>query len=49
MIVQYQRLGIFLNELNRSMGLLDVIPEVITPMVKEKMRFIHHHQETLWQ
>ena len=41
MIVQYQQLGIALNELNRSKGLLDVVPEVITPVVKEKMRFIH--------
>ncbi len=41
MIVQYQQLGISLNELNRSIGLLDVVPEVISPIVKEKMRFIH--------
>jgi hypothetical protein len=41
MAVQYQQLGVSLNELNRSMGLLDVVPEVLTPAVKEKMRFIH--------
>src|SRR5262245_55791588 len=41
MAAQYQQLGVSLNELNRSMGLLDVVPEVVTPAVKEKMRFIH--------
>lgn len=41
MVAQYQQLGIALNELNRSMGLLDVVPEVLTSTVKEKMRFIH--------
>ena len=41
MVVHYQQLGVSLNELNRSKGLLDVVPEVITSGVKEKMRFIH--------
>jgi hypothetical protein len=41
MAKQYQRAGIALNELNRSMGTLDVVPEVLTPVVKQKMRFIH--------
>jgi hypothetical protein len=41
MVVQYQQLGVALNELNRSLGLLDVVPEVLTPVVQEKMRFIH--------
>ena len=30
-----------MNSLNRSMGLRDIYPFVITPAVKEKMKFIH--------
>ncbi|MEP6847121.1 MAG: putative zinc-binding peptidase [Panacibacter sp.] len=30
-----------MNSLNRSMGLLDIYPFLITPAVKEKMKFIH--------
>jgi hypothetical protein len=41
MVVQYQQVGVALNELNRSMGLLDVVPEVLTPGAKEKMEFVH--------
>ncbi len=41
MVSQYQQLGISLNELNRSRGAMDVVPEIVSPGVKEKMRFIH--------
>jgi hypothetical protein len=41
-MVQYQQVGVALNELNRSMGLLDVVPEVLTPGVKGKMEFVDH-------
>jgi hypothetical protein len=41
MVKRYQQLGIALNEINRSMGLLDVVPEVFVPPVVEKLRFIH--------
>lgn len=41
MIIRYQRLGIAMNEINRSMGLLDVVPEVFVPPVVEKLQFIH--------
>ena len=41
MISQYQELGVALNEINRSMGLLDVVPEVIVPPVIEKLQFVH--------
>ena len=41
MIVRYQQLGISLNEMNRSMGLFDLAPEVIVPPVVEKLAFIH--------
>jgi len=40
-VTQYQQLGISLNELNRSKGIMDVVPEVVSPGVKEKMRFVH--------
>lgn len=40
-VTQYAILGVKLNELNRAMGLLDIVPEVFVPPVVEKMRFIH--------
>jgi hypothetical protein len=41
MVVRYQQLGISLNEINRSQGLLDAVPEVFVPPVTAKLRFIH--------
>lgn len=41
LVERYQKLGIVLNEINRGMGLLDVVPEVFVPPVVEKLRFIH--------
>lgn len=41
MVRRYQELGIALNEINRSVGLLDVVPEVFVPPVVEKLRCIH--------
>ena len=41
MVKRYQELGIALNEVNRSMGLLDVVPEVFVQPVMDKFRFIH--------
>jgi len=41
MIKRYQQLGVALNEINRSMGLLDLVPEVIVAPVVEKLRYIH--------
>jgi hypothetical protein len=38
---RYQELGVSLNEVNRSMGLLDVVPEVFVEPVIEKLAFIH--------
>jgi hypothetical protein len=40
-VVQYQQLGVALNELNRSRGIIDIIPEVLTSRVREKLHFIH--------
>ncbi|KAI9132250.1 putative zinc-binding metallopeptidase [Acaryochloris sp. CCMEE 5410] len=41
MIAAYRQLGILLNELNRTLGLIDFIPEVFTPFIINKLRFIH--------
>jgi hypothetical protein len=41
MVEAYKKLGVALNEMNRSNGLLDFLPEVIADPVREKLRFIH--------
>jgi hypothetical protein len=41
MIVQYQRIGIRANEMNREMGLVDLVPEVLASEVLVKLRFVH--------
>jgi hypothetical protein len=41
MITAYQRLGIGLNEISRTMGLIDMVPDIPVPPVIEKLRFIH--------
>lgn len=40
MISQYLKLGIAANELNRSMGLIDLLPELLTQPVREKLAFV---------
>lgn len=35
-------LGIALNHVNRSMGLTDIYPFVLTPPIREKLAFVHH-------
>lgn len=37
----YQQLGVFFNEVNRSMGLKDLVPEVISDEAVKKLAFIH--------
>ena len=37
----YQQLGVFFNEINRTMGLTDLVPEVIAPPAVEKIGFVH--------
>jgi hypothetical protein len=37
----YQQRGDFFNELNRSMGLKDLVPEVILPEVVKKLDLIN--------
>ncbi|MAT14824.1 MAG: hypothetical protein CMJ46_06085 [Planctomyces sp.] len=41
MFRHYLHVGLMANEFNRDMGLLDLVPEVFVPPVKEKLRFIH--------
>ncbi len=41
MVTHYQKLGIMLNEFNRTLGLLDFVPDVFTPPVVEKINFVH--------
>jgi len=37
----YREIGVAANELNRDMGLLDLVPEVFTQPVRDKLRFVH--------
>lgn len=41
MVATYQALGRKLNEVNRTLGLTDVLPEVIAPPVVKKIDFVH--------
>lgn len=40
-VIAYQKLGIIVNELNRCMGIFDLVPEVLVAPVVEKLAFIH--------
>jgi hypothetical protein len=40
-VLCYQRLGVAMNEMNRAMGLLDLVPPVLVPPVVEKLRYVH--------
>ncbi len=41
MIKRYQTLGLVLNEMNRAMGLTDLVPEIFVPLVREKLQYVH--------
>lgn len=41
LVERYQAIGVTINELNRTVGLLDLAPEVIVAPVVEKLEFIH--------
>lgn len=41
LVRSYQRLGLLANEMNRDMGLVDLVPEVFVPPVVQKLRFVH--------
>jgi hypothetical protein len=38
---RYRRLGVLMNELNRALGLIDLVPEVLAPRAVDKLRFVH--------
>lgn len=41
LIRAYADIGIVANEFNRDIGLLDLVPEVFTPTVIRKLKFVH--------
>ncbi len=41
LVETYTHLGMCLNELNRAMGLIDFLPEVVVPDVVAKLQFLH--------
>ncbi|WP_110687427.1 zinc-binding metallopeptidase family protein [Salinicola aestuarinus] len=41
MIVAFQEVGVAINELNREMGLVDILPVVITPTIRDKLAYVH--------
>lgn len=40
-LTSFMAAGIALNEITRTMGLIDVVPEVVSDPVIEKLRFVH--------
>jgi hypothetical protein len=41
LVERYQEIGILENEFNRTMGLIDLVPEIIAAPVVAKLEFIH--------
>jgi hypothetical protein len=41
LVERYQEMGLLVNEFNRTVGLLDLVPEVIIAPVVEKLEYIH--------
>lgn len=41
LVKTYQQIGVFFNEVNRTMGLKDLVPEIITTEVVKKLAYIH--------
>ncbi|MEX2642191.1 MAG: putative zinc-binding metallopeptidase [Acetobacterales bacterium] len=41
MLGTFAAVGVAANEMNRTMGLTDLVPELITPPVAEKLGFVH--------
>ncbi len=41
LVETYVRLGLLMNELNRALGLIDFLPELVVPAVVEKLQFVH--------
>lgn len=49
MLVEYQRIGIAMNEMNRSVGLVDMVPEIFDEPIVAKLRFVHELVEQACQ
>jgi hypothetical protein len=41
LVERFQEVGILVNEFNRTVGLIDLVPEVILPPVVTKLEFVH--------
>jgi hypothetical protein len=41
MVLKYQQLAVILNEISRERGLLDLVPEVLTQKVVDKLSYVH--------
>jgi hypothetical protein len=41
LVERFQEAGILVNEFNRTVGLIDLVPEVVVPNVVKKLEFIH--------
>ncbi len=41
MVAQFLEVGVLGNEINRTMGLIDLAPKLVVPPVVEKLEFIH--------
>ena len=41
LVERFQEVGMLVNEFNRTVGLIDLVPEVIVDPVVEKLDFIH--------
>jgi hypothetical protein len=41
MVKQYAKLGVVFNEMNRAMGLTDLVPEIFGPPVVAKLQYVH--------
>lgn len=41
MLRSFAAIGLTANELNREMGLVDLVPEIITPAIEAKLAYVH--------
>ena len=41
LVERFQEVGLLVNEFNRTVGLIDLVPEVVVNPVIEKLNFIH--------
>jgi hypothetical protein len=41
LVERFQEVGLLVNEFNRTVGLIDLVPEVVVEPVVEKLNFIH--------